>query len=90
MTSSSSSEETDEYVEGEDLNGDGDQVDDVTITTTIYTASENLGSYTSLTTEITENRSPSFFNTNKKTPTTNIIFPTKHYNSISTIPISIT
>ena len=64
VTSSSSSEETDEYVEGEDLNGDGDQVDDVTITTTIYTASENLGSYTSLTTEITENRSPSFFNTN--------------------------
>ena len=55
VTSSSSSEETDEYVEGEDLNGDGDQVDDVTITTTIYTASENLGSYTSLTTEITEN-----------------------------------
>ena len=45
VTSSSSSEETDEYVEGEDLNGDGDQVD-VTITTTIYTASENLGSYT--------------------------------------------
>lgn len=64
VTSNEISVETDENIEGEDINGDGDEVDDITLITTTYTASENLGSHTVIEYEVDLNRDLNVFNSN--------------------------
>ena len=64
VTSTAVSEETDEYLEEDDINGDNDQVDDITLITTTYTASNNLGSHQIITYTVDEDRDPTFFNAN--------------------------
>ena len=64
VTSSELREETDEYIEDNDVNGDGDKVDDVTLITTTYTGSENVGSHQINSYETDLDREPTFFNAN--------------------------
>ena len=63
VTSNEVREETDEYIEEEDINNDGDEVDDITLINTTYTASENLGSHIIYEYEVDEDRDEDFFNT---------------------------
>lgn len=64
VTSSEVREETDEYDEAEDINGDGDQVDDITLITTTYTGSDNVGTHQVNSFEVDVDRDPTFFNAN--------------------------
>ena len=64
VTSSELREETDEYIEDNDVNGDGDKVDDVTLITTTYSGSENVGSHQINSYETDLDREPTFFNAN--------------------------
>lgn len=60
VSSTASSEETDEYSQDSDINGDGDKVDDITLITTTYSASNNLGSNQIDSYQVDEDRAPTF------------------------------
>ena len=64
VTSSEVREETDEYIEQNDINSDGDLVDDITLITITYTGSDNVGSHQVNSFETDVDRDPTFFNAN--------------------------